>query len=311
MLSREAVWANSRSPASPASSVSPAPLASGKSRVVMAHDEQIISVNLVQRHLVRDYLDTSLCLFTGAKSPAEAWHRILKPDDRILVKFNQSGATTLGTTGAVAAELVDSLLKAGFSPGQIRLLEAGHGPHELAGTPPPDYRWTGKPVNFGHSGRDVFLAAVEESTAIINVPFLKTHHRAVMSGCLKNLSHGLIRHPARFHGGGCDPAIGEIVASDSIRLRLKINIVNALRAVYRRGPDAQPSDITAAGVLLVGADPVACDAVGFGLINEIRGARQLAPLLKDAQVPAQLSTAARLGVGRFDTERIELVKAAV
>lgn len=286
------------------------PAPTGRSRVVIARDEQIISVNLVQRPLVRDYLEQSLCLLTGARDAAAAWGRLLTNDDRILIKFNQSAAPSIGTTPAMAIEILASLLKTGFSPEKITLLEAGNGPHANLPTRPPDMRWQGQRVEFGRSGRDSFLAAVAESTAIINVPFLKTHHRAVMSGCLKNLSHGLIRHPARFHAGGCDPAIGEIVAAPDLRGRLKLNIVNALRVVYRRGPEARAEDITAAGILILGQDPVACDAVGYGLINEIRGEKRLSPLLPDARVPPQLSTANGLGVGQFDSERIEILKAA-
>ncbi len=245
-------------------------------------------------------------MLTGASSVDEAWHRILKTDDIVLLKFNRSGAGQLGTCPAVAAELVESLVSAGWNPQQLMLLEAGDDLPALPRTRQPDLRWQGARIQFGRSGSDCFLAALDEATAIINVPFLKTHHLAVMTACLKNLSHGLIRQPIRFHGNGCDPAIGEIVASDQIRDKIRLNVVNALRVPFDKGPEAGEQDITTAGALLLGRDPVACDAVGFSILNEIRALRQKKPLMAGARIPPQLATAADLGVGRFDTEFIEV-----
>jgi len=174
------------------------------------------------------------------------------------------------------------------------------------GTLPPDLRWQGRDVEFGTCGKDVFLAALDQATAIINVPFVKTHHLAIMTCCLKNLSHGLIRHPARFHGGGCDPAIAEIVNAPPLRTKLRLNIVNAMRVAFAGGPEVDESDVEGMGTLLFGADPVACDAVAYGILNATRSLHQLAPLLAAAGIPAQLVSAARLGLGEADQDIINL-----
>ncbi len=277
-----------------------------KSRVVHIVDQRLLPVRIVQRSLLKDHLAQGLLALTGASAVDEAWHRILRPDDVVLLKFNQSGARQLGTAPPVAAELVESLVSAGWNPQRLVLLEAGDDLPPLPRTREPDLRWQGVRVQFGRSGSDSFLAALEEATAIINVPFLKTHHLAVMTACLKNLSHGLIRHPARFHGNGCDPAIGEIAASPPIREKLRLNVVNALRVPFDLGPEAGEPEIATAGALLLGRDPVACDAVGFSILNEIRALREMRPLLPGSRVPPQLATAARLGAGRFDAEFIEV-----
>jgi len=239
---------------------------------------------------------------------ADAWHQVLEPDDRILIKFNQSAATRIGTTTPVADALVRSLTASGWSPERIALLEVDGHTALTRQTARPDRRWQDRIVAFGRSGSDSFMAAVAECTAIINVPFLKTHHLATMTSCLKNLSHGLIRHPARFHAWGCDPAVGEIVASASIRERLRLNIVNGLRTVFDGGPDATAHQMHAGGTLLFGTDPVACDATGFGVLNEIRAMRELPPLLEGARLPRTIITAGQLGVGQADGERIDVVR---
>lgn len=276
------------------------------SRVVRIADQRMIPVRIVQRNLLKDYLVEGLLRLTGAKTIADAWHDILAPEDMILIKFNRSGRQQIGTCPAMAAELVDSLVRSGWAPEKIMLLEAGKYPPRPHKTKAPDYRWQGSVVDFGTCGKDSFLAALDQATAIINVPFLKTHHRATLTCCLKNLSHGLIRHPASFHANGCDPAIGEIVASPPIRDKLKLNIVNGLRTVFDGGPEAGVKEMDSVGTLLIGRDPVATDAIAYGILNEIRSLHQLGPLLPGSQAPRQLVTAARLGVGQFDVDAIDL-----
>lgn len=293
-------------PSTKGDSVRPGSWPLAGSRVTMIEDPQILPVRIVQRALLKDYLDEGLRTFTGARSVADAWHEILKPDDVVLIKFNRSAARAINTSSAVALELVASLMRAGWNPERIMLLEAGDAAPRTHKTMRPDFRWQGEEVVFGRSGKDSFTAALDQATAIINVPFLKTHHLATMTGCLKNLSHGLIRHPARFHSNGCDPAIGEITASAAIQEKLKLNIVNGLRVVFNRGPEAAERDMATAGVLLIGRDPVACDAIGYGILNKIRSLRELGPLLPGARIPRQLVTAAGLDLGRFDEEAIEV-----
>src|SRR6185369_5735245 len=99
-----------------------------------------------------------------------------------------------------------------------------------------------QPVDFG-CGTESFVAALDRVTAMINVPFYKTHHLAGMTGCLKNLSHGLIRRPSRFHANGCDPAIGRIAASAPVRRRMRLHIVNALRIVVSGGSNVSDEHI--------------------------------------------------------------------
>ncbi|HVP09827.1 MAG TPA: DUF362 domain-containing protein, partial [Phycisphaerae bacterium] len=105
---------------------------------------------------------------------------------------------------------------------------------------------------------------------------------------------------------GCDPAIGEIVASSDIRSKLRLNIVNSLRLVCDGGPSVQEKDVHMAGTLLLGEDPVACDAVGYTILNEARSLRGLSPLLSEARIPRQLVTAAAFGLGHADIEEIEI-----
>lgn len=277
-----------------------------RSRVVHIRDRKIIPDGIVQRRLLRSYLEDGLRLMAGVSSYESALHGLIKPDDVILLKFNESASRAIGTTNAMTIVLVELLVNAGYNPEKLIILEGGTEGDQVARTRRPDVRWQGKTVRFGRSGEDNFIAALDEATAIINVPFLKTHHLATMTSCLKNLSHGLIRHPSRFHGNGCDPAIAEICSSANIRSKHKLNIVNGLRLVFDGSTDAGEKEIAAEGHLLLGMDPVACDTVGYSLLNEARRVRGLAPLLAENQVPKQLLTASDLGLGHFDEAQIAL-----
>lgn len=265
--------------------------------VVRVQSPKIVNGQIIQSTLLRTFLERGLCGVTGKQRADDAWHALLRPDDVVLLKFNRSAARELGTTPVLADELVRSLLHAGWSPQQIMVLEAESTSDRLRQLRKPDLRWQGKDVPFRSVGSDRFLAALEDASAIINVPFLKTHHLAVMSGCLKNLSHGLNRHPARFHANGCDPAIAEIVASPPIRSRLRLNVVNAIRGVVDAGPEARREQVHEIGAVLFSTSPAAADQAGFAILNEIRSLRRLPPLLRGASVPPQLKSARIFGLG--------------
>ena len=137
------------------------------------------------------------------------------------------------------------------------------------GTRPEIHDWSGGEVSFG-TGSDELSAVLQEVTAIINVPFLKTHNIAGVTGCLKNLSHALVRRPGRYHDQACAPYVGNIVALPQIRSKLRLNIVNAIRALFNGGPHVRPEGIWNHSALIISRDPVAADAVGLDIINDER-----------------------------------------
>jgi uncharacterized protein (DUF362 family) len=201
----------------------------------------------------------------------------------------------------MARALVSALSDAGYDRAHITLVEVPrHLAHELETAQPAD-GW-GAPIAVG--GRQEPLAAyLYGADAIINVPFLKTHLLAGMSGCLKNLSHALIRHPGLFHDGGCAPYVGQVVGNKEVSDRLRLNVVTAFRIVTRNGPDATEDDLYAHGGLLLGFDPLAVDTLGLSVLTLRRAQLGLPGALR---VP-YLESAARLGVGRMERRELEHV----
>jgi len=272
-------------------------------RVVELWSDRVVAGRMVHRHILREMLERGIQEFFGQPSAAEGWRTLLKDDDVIALKFNQSGAAGIGTTPVFARALVAGLLAADFRPEQLVLLELPKRVIEPE-TRRPAQGWTQRVYDFG-SGRDRLMAVVEEVTAIINVPFLKTHNIAGMSGCLKNLSHAFVRHPGRFHANGCDPFVADIVALPAIRDRVKLHVMDALRVVSAHGPDAREEDIDLAGTVLISRDPVAADTVGQDILDARRLVRGLPRLAKDSGRLPILATAARKGLGINDPDALE------
>ena len=237
-----------------------------RSRVVRVMSTQVLRVAGGDEVVLREMLDLGLQVLTGERTSSDAWHSVLGSARHTVLKFNQVGAEVLGTNDAVGTALGESLRDAGYEPGTLTLVEAPARLTRELGTRVAEPGWgTSIPIGGGTEELAAYLLAAD---AVVNVPLLKTHRLAGMSGALKNLSHAVIRHPARYHDHGCAPYVGQVVGNKEVSGRLRLTIVNALRLVVRNGPDARADDVVPFGGLLLGFDPVALDAVGLELLEE-------------------------------------------
>jgi hypothetical protein len=278
--------------------------------VVRVRSEKILRTARIDQRVLRWMLDEGVAAATGASNAQEAWQRLLTANDVVGLKFNRSGAAQLGTTLPMAEVLIGSLIDAGFDPARLVPIEVPEVIYEETGTTRPDRRWDESETPFG-SGRDHLAAVLNQVTAIVNVPFLKTHNIAGMTCCLKNLSHALVRHPARFHSNHCSPYVADIVALPQIRDKLRLHVVNALRVVVDGGPEARPGAVSPAGALYLGTDPVAADTVGLEALNEVRRGQRLEPLKAGGGLLGYLPRAAEHGLGCANIHDVEMVKLRV
>lgn len=248
-----------------------------------------------------EMLDKGLKMLTGAPTAGEVWRLMLGEARRIVLKFNQVGEAVLQTSTPLARALVGSLAEAGYDRRWLTLVEAPRGVSEQLETRLPEVGW-GAAIPVG-DGREEVARYLHEADAVINVAFLKTHRIAGMSGALKNLSHALIRHPARYHDHACSPYVGQVVGDKEVSARLRLNVVNVLRAVIRNGPEAAQDDVIGHCGLLLGFDPVAVDTVGHELLL---ARRKMAGISDTLRVP-YLEAAAQWGVGRRAAREIERI----
>jgi hypothetical protein len=213
----------------------------------------------------------------------------------------------LGTSEPMATAIIESLMRADFDPRQIVLLEAVSRADWATDLIPAVWGWSERTYDFG-SGKEQLVKVAEEATAIINVPFLKAHRIAGMSGCLKNLSHGLIRRPALYHGDHCCPYIPDIVNMPAIRNKLRLNIVNALRLIYDTRADAVRDPVDIASTLVISTDPVAADTIGQGVLDAMRQEKGLKPITHEPGLIKQHRLAVDKGLGTNNAEFIDVVR---
>jgi hypothetical protein len=276
-----------------------------KSLVVHIQRGEVVDRQSIHTALLREMIEEGIRVVAGTKSAGDAWNRLFQPDDVIGIKFNQVGFTELDSTDVMAGQLIASLGAAGFAPDRIMLIEVPASLTTKTGTRAPVTGFSGGEVSFG-TGSDQLATVLQEVTAVINVPFLKTHNIAGMTGALKNLSHALVRRPGRYHDQACAPYVGNIVALPQIRSKLRVSIVNAIRALYAGGPAVKTQGIWNHAGLIMSRDPVAVDAVGTDIINDHRQRHRL-PAIGNAagQVP-HVHAAAKLGLGTDDQDYIDL-----
>lgn len=292
----------------PAASQAASRPAPAKARVIQTSLANVFVGPTLKPDLLDVMVSETLAAVTGRSTAEDAWHAILREGDVVGLKFNRSGEAVLGTTPVLARVLVQSLGRAGWPAEKIVLIEAPPSLVAALGTRPAAAGWSDETVDFG-SGRDRFAAVLDQITALVNVPFLKTHNIAGMTGCLKNLSHALVRQPARYHANRCSPFIADIVAADPIRRKLRLNLVNALCAVVDEGPEVGPNHVWQSRTLLASFDPVAADTIGLELLNAERKHRRLPVLDDDATPILFLGDAQRRGLGTASLDDIQVVPA--
>ncbi|MCG3131817.1 MAG: hypothetical protein FLDDKLPJ_02627 [Phycisphaerae bacterium] len=275
------------------------------SRVVRCRVEGAFSNTGLRDAVIREAVEKSLCALLDAREPGDAWRAILKSADIIGVKLNRSGQAQLGTSDAVARALVKSLENAGWSPQQIVLIETPQGLAETLGTLPAAEGFELSATDFG-SGQDELARVLRQVSVLINVPYLKTHRIAGLSGCLKNVTYGLIRHPARFHAANCSPFPADLYSLPCFRDKCVLHLMDALRVVFEGGPEVVAGAVHDAGMLLAGRDPVSVDAVGYALINSVRVRERLPELGPLPDVVPHLADAHRKGLGVATLQGIDI-----
>ncbi len=277
------------------------------SRVALLENPRVMNDIGVNKRALADMLEEGLCIALNKPSAKAVWQGLLRKDDKILLKFSSADADRMATGEAMAQVVIESLIAADFEPGRIMLMEAtarAEWADDLADAP---FGWTETSYDFG-SGKEQLVRAVEEATAIINVPFLKAHRIAGMTGCLKNLSHGLIRRPALYHANQCCPYIPDVVALPTIRNKVRLHIMNALRIVYDTRPESARDPVDVASALVIGTDPVATDTIGQTVLDAMRREKSLKPVTPEPGMVLQHRLAVAKGLGVNNIEYIDLVR---
>jgi uncharacterized protein (DUF362 family) len=144
----------------------------------------------------------------------------------------------------------------------------------------------------------------------VNLPILKDHSIAGLSGGLKNM-YGAIHNPNKFHDNNCDPFAAHVSNLEPIRSKNRLVIMDAVKVQYNGGPGFDSRYFEPYGAVLISEDPVAVDRVGLEILEQLREKHGLPPLEKVGRPVKYLKTAAGLNLGLEDIDKIDIKVTAI
>jgi uncharacterized protein (DUF362 family) len=279
--------------------------------------------------VARQMLERLMTELTGASDLVSAMKKFVHKDDVVAVKINgiagQKGAT-MAVNYELIAPVVEAVVGAGVPADHVTVFEQY--PSYLYGT------------RVGTKGRDLpagvkvgvhrnvdatmaetviysgvktrFVRQVTEATAIIDMTMVKDHSICGFTGALKNMTHGQIVNPQDHHAWNCNPQIALLYNYPVLQSRVRLHIADAYKIIYDGGPlDKYPERRIPHGALYASTDPVALDTVGWDVIEEARKKYGLPTLARAKREPAYIATAAELGIGIHDRNKIRLREVAL
>ena len=298
--------------------------------VVEAIGKQVWENDQLNEDAVSELMDQAMMKLTGRSSAKEAWRDIVLPDDVVGIKINPLAGPELSTHAIIVDKIVEGLYGAGVLRKQIiiwdrfeaHLLNAGY-PIKQDENDVRTFASDTEGIGYDdevyyESEKDSIARRENESTrsrysrivteqvdVIINVPVLKHHAMAGVSGCLKNLAFGSVDNTRRFHGKPiyCNPAIGEILEHKVLKEKLTLNIVDGLLASFDRGPTYHAESTWQYGSLFISADPVILDVLVLQTVNQKREEMALDSVSKFAN---HINSASSLGLGTNTLDQVDL-----
>ncbi len=294
-----------------------------RSRVVIARDRGAIAADgRVDAARVQTMLEAAMLSLAGGGPPQEAWRRYAGPPDVVALKVNALAGPELSTHPEVCHAIVTGLVSAGVAADKTIIYDRDSQELEALGFEPNTTGPGTKVIGSDVCGYDVAPTVVksvgtcfsrivsETATVLINVPVLKDHDLAGLSGALKN-HFGSIHNPNKLHLDHCTPYVADLNCAELIRSKQRLVVVDALNVCYEGGPAYKPDTTVRYGALIVATDAVAADAVGLAIIEDLRRGHGLPPLAGEERAPRYLALAAEYGLGNARRDRIEIVRLEV
>ncbi len=328
-------------------------------QVASVHAEKCIDegTDKPDAEVVREMMARGMRALTGDADARDAWARFITPSDVVGIKVNCSGAPGIMSSPVIVAEIVRNLTTVGIKPGSIwiyeRFEEQINTVHYDRYVPEGVHIWTAEKERGSAEGYDpatyVDVTFFDEEdtrsnlvrlvgspfTKIINVPNMKDHGAAGVTGCLKNIAYGNFSNVARSHAGTVTNTysfIGTLAAVEPLRSRTVLQVMDGLRGVWHGGPFLYNRKFRFYPKrIMFGTDPVAMDRLLLDIIDDKRKAEN-AISVRDrspkyllgpeghrnnpnanefVREPGHIEYAAGLGLGVYDVEKIKVSRLEV
>jgi len=302
--------------------------------------------------VVAEMIRRGMSALTGERAARDAWRKFFSPSDVVGVKVNCSGAPGICSHPVVVAEIVRNLTSVDVKPQQIYIYErfrnqmdtvqyeryvpegvtivaAENARNQMNGYDPRTY----VEVDFfgEEDTRSNLVRLVSEHfTKIVNVPNMKDHGAAGVTGCLKNIAYGNFSNVARSHRNektNTFSFIGTLATVEPLRSITVLQVMDGLRGVWHGGPFSPTRKFRFyPQQMMFGSDPVAMDRLLLDVIDNKRKAegatsvwdRSMANVQRGRgysdnpniqrfiREPGHIEYSAKLGLGVYDRSKIQL-----
>jgi len=250
-----------------------------KTKVVLIRDMNVLDAdNRVNADVIQKMLDDAVKILFDTKDAASAWKKIIKPEDVVGIKTNEWNY--LSTPHELENAIKKRVLEAGVADEKISIRDQG-----ILKDP-------------------IF----QKATALINTRPMRTHYWSGVGSLIKNYIL-FVEKPSDYHPDSCAD-LAAIWNLPHVKGKTRLNILVMLTPLFHSvGPHGFSRDyVWQYKGIIVGTDPVACDAVGLKIIEakrkEFFGEEK--PLNPPAKHIALADTRHHLGTA--DMNKIDLIK---
>lgn len=250
-----------------------------KTRVILIRDQKVINAKgKVSSEVIQKMLDEAVTKLFDIDDPVKAWKKIIKPEDIVGIKTNVWNY--LRTPQELEQAIKSRVMNCGVSDKNISIDDRG-----ILDNP-------------------VF----KKATALINTRPMRTHYWSGVGSLLKNYIM-FAEEPSDYHDDSCAD-LAAIWKLPRVKGKTRLNVLVMLTPLFQSvGPHGYSAEYTwQYKGLIVGTDPVACDAVGLKIIEAKRKEyfKEDRPLNPPAKHIALADTRHHLGTS--DLKKIELIK---
>ena len=304
----------------------------------------------VDATVVAEMVRRGMIALTGETAARDAWRKFFSPSDVVGIKVNCSGAPGICSHPVVVAEIVRNLVSIDVKPAQIYIYERFKNQMDTVRYD----RYVPEGVNvvaventrnqmtnydprtyvevdfFGEEDTRSNLVRLvsERFTKIINVPNMKDHGAAGVTGCLKNIAYGDFSNVARSHRNEKTNTlsfIGTLATVEPLRSITTLQVMDGLRGVWHGGPFSPTRKFRFyPKQMMFGTDPVAIDRLLLDVIDDKRKAEGANSVWDRTHVkpgkgygddpsvqrfirePGHIEYCSKLGLGLYDRGKIQL-----
>ncbi|OGL45439.1 MAG: hypothetical protein A2161_03360 [Candidatus Schekmanbacteria bacterium RBG_13_48_7] len=268
--------------------------------------------------IVDKMVKTGICELAQANTQENAWIKFYDPRSIIGIKTNCLAGKLMSTKPQLIDSIISGLVLSGMKSGNIIVWERSSRELQRAGftinTREKSVHYFGTDevgydselVSFGKVCSLFSKIVTRHCDSLLNVPVLKDHNLAGLSGGLKNY-YGAIHNPNKYHDNNCSPYVADVNSIPLIRNKNKLTIVDALNVQCNGGPAFYPEWAVKYGGIILGQDPVAVDTVALEILNELRAGLKLPSLEQEKRYPHYLEIAgdSEHQLGHNNLENIE------